>query len=692
MDELAAGDPSQVGPYVLLGRLGAGGMGRVFVGRSPGGRLVAVKVIRTELAGDPGFRVRFAREVAAARTVSGVFTAPVVDADPEAPLPWLVTGYVAGPSLAQAVTSHGPLPVASVLALAAGLAEGLGAVHAAGVVHRDLKPSNVLLAEDGPRVIDFGISHAADVTLMTGTGVVIGSPGFMSPEQAEGGAVGPASDVFSLGGVLVFAATGEGPFGTGMATAQLYRVVHGTPRLDQLPVQVRPLVERCLAKDPAERPTAAQFLAELTAAHPSAADLANWLPAAVLQGLPRRPAAASAMPGPDAAAPLAPHDAGADSPSPVRSPTAAVAGLPAPDAGWLPTVTAAGLHNTPDPASPAQSQDADVAGPAPDAGADETPDTPAVPAVLAKPAPGTPGPLDVKAATPALPVTAPAATTRPRRRQRRWIVSVIAAGVALGVVAALVTTAPWKKPPGVLPVLQPTGLIADSSTINSVAFRWSSPATGPVPNRYMIVQNGQVVGSVPGTVTFYQAQGLAPDTSYQYQVMAVRGGRHSARSAILTEETLIPSISAASLEGTSAAHWKVVSSSPSELFYVLGKKGTDSWEFTPNCATGPCAVTLSGALSGNPFTAHLVRAGRVYTGTARSSSIEICEPTSGPGPTTPIHDTLKIRIRVKGAGVSNQAWTVTSWAGTMVMYSPYTPDGSTPCPAYSDKFTMHGTF
>jgi hypothetical protein len=189
---------------------------------------------------------------------------------------------VTGLSLADALGEHGALPVASVLALAAGLAEGLGAIHAAGVVHRDLKPSNVLLAADGPRVIDFGISRAVDATQLTRTGMVIGSPAFMSPEQVEGGAVGPASDVFSLGAVLVFAATGQGPFGPGAPTALMYRVVHGTPRLDRLPGPVRPLAERCLAKDPGQRPTAAQFLAELTAAHPSAADLADWLPASIL--------------------------------------------------------------------------------------------------------------------------------------------------------------------------------------------------------------------------------------------------------------------------------------------------------------------------------------------------------------------------------------------------------------------------
>ena len=227
----------------------------MFLGRSPGGRLVAVKVVRAELAGQAEFRDRFAREVAAARKVSGLFTAPVVDADVDAPVPWLATAYVPGPSLAEAITRHGPLPATSVLALAAGLAEGLGAIHTAGIVHRDLKPSNVLLAEDGPRVIDFGISRAAEASMLTGTGVVFGSPSFMSPEQARGHRVGPPSDVFSLGAVLTFAATGEGPFGTGPSDTLLYRVVFTPPDVGGLPAELRPLVERCLAKDPAQRPS-----------------------------------------------------------------------------------------------------------------------------------------------------------------------------------------------------------------------------------------------------------------------------------------------------------------------------------------------------------------------------------------------------------------------------------------------------
>ena len=258
-------------------------MGRVYLARSPGGRQVAVKVIRPQLAEDDRFRARFAREVSAARKVGGLFTAQVVDADLDSPVPWLVTAYVPGASLTEAVEQQGPLPAATVLALAAGLAEGLSAIHAAGVIHRDLKPSNVLLAPDGPRIIDFGISSAAGAPSLTGTGLMIGSPGFMSPEQAEGMPVGPSSDIFSLAGVLIFAARGEGPFGGGDTAALLYRVVHGTPNLDQVPDKIRPLVSRCLSRSAAARPTAAEFLAELTAAYPTAADLADWLPARLVE-------------------------------------------------------------------------------------------------------------------------------------------------------------------------------------------------------------------------------------------------------------------------------------------------------------------------------------------------------------------------------------------------------------------------
>jgi hypothetical protein len=274
---LEPSDPRLIGPFELVGRLGAGGMGRVFLGMSAAGRPVAVKVIHAGLAADPEFRARFSIEVAAARKVSGLFTALVVDADVDARVPWLATAYVSGPSLSEAVRDRGPLSAAPLLAMATGLAKSLTAIHAAGVVHGDLKPSNVLLAPDGPRVIDFGISQSAEAAPQARAGLVVGTPSFMSPEQAAGQAVGPLSDVFSLGTVLAFAATGRKPFGTGAAAAVLERVVRGTPDLDGVPAEMRPLIEDCLAKDPAGRPAAAALLAGVTAiqAAPAAAAAAD---------------------------------------------------------------------------------------------------------------------------------------------------------------------------------------------------------------------------------------------------------------------------------------------------------------------------------------------------------------------------------------------------------------------------------
>jgi serine/threonine protein kinase len=279
---LQPGDPRLIGPYRLVGQLGAGGMGRVFLGMSAGGRPVAVKIIRAELAADPEFRTRFRREVTAARRVNGLFTALVVDADVDAVVPWLATAFVPAPSLAETVTESGPLSPRAVLSLAAGLAEGLVAIHSVGVVHGDLKPSNVLLAEDGPRVIDFGISQAAGAAPVTPTGLVVGSPGFMSPEQALGRTVGPLSDVFSLGAVLAFAATGERPFGSGSPVELLDRVVHGSPRLDAVPAEVRSLCRRCLARDPEQRPTAASLLAEMGDVHFAT----GWLPESIVRMIP----------------------------------------------------------------------------------------------------------------------------------------------------------------------------------------------------------------------------------------------------------------------------------------------------------------------------------------------------------------------------------------------------------------------
>jgi eukaryotic-like serine/threonine-protein kinase len=303
-------------------------MGQVYLAISPGGRLVAVKQIRPELAEERGFRARFAREIAAARNVSGMYTAVVVDSDPTAEPPWMATAYVPGPSLADAIADDGPLPVHSVLALAAGLAEALVAIHGAGVIHRDLKPSNVLLAADGPRVIDFGISRALEQSMLTTTGAVLGSPGFMSPEQARGlQDVGEPTDVFSLGAVLAYAATGGGPFGVGPTPALLYRVVNEEPKLDRVPARLRPLIERCLAKDPAGRPTPADILGLL--GDEVDALTGTWLPEALADSVRgysltiETPAPPPPVPGPPEQAAVAPEVSAWLAPAPDPRPVTA---------------------------------------------------------------------------------------------------------------------------------------------------------------------------------------------------------------------------------------------------------------------------------------------------------------------------------------------------------------------------------
>ncbi|MEY9929809.1 serine/threonine protein kinase [Catenulispora sp. GP43] len=290
MYPLGAGDPRTMGEYRLLARLGDGGMGTVYLGRTPGGRNVAVKLIRREYAADQEFRRRFRQEVAAARRVSGRWTPPVLDADTEGSQPWVATAYVPGPDLSQAVRQFGPLPTSTVCALGVGLAEGLLAVHGAGLVHRDLKPSNVLLSVDGPRMIDFGIARALDgsATALTQTGSVIGSPGYMAPEQASGQPAGPPSDVFSLGAVLATAATGRSPFGqTGDPVAAMYKVLHDQPDLDGLPDPLHEAVEACLQKDPARRPSPQQVRDLLHSGSPVTVGQPGWLPPAISDSVAR---------------------------------------------------------------------------------------------------------------------------------------------------------------------------------------------------------------------------------------------------------------------------------------------------------------------------------------------------------------------------------------------------------------------
>ncbi|WP_432005743.1 bifunctional serine/threonine-protein kinase/ABC transporter substrate-binding protein [Streptomyces parvus] len=308
MRPLTSEDPRTVGPYRTLVRLGAGGMGVVYLARSAGGALAAVKVIRAEHAADPGFRARFRREAETAARITGPWVVPVLGADTEAREPWLATAFVPGPSLAQVVAAGGPLPTVTVRALGSRLAEALVAVHEAGLIHRDVKPGNVLLALDGPRLIDFGIARHEGATALTATGAVIGTPGYLAPEQASAGALGPPCDVFSLGCVLVYAATGRGPFGEGGGAGALFRTVHEEPDLTGVPPGLALLIAACLAKDPAARPTASRVRDALAGGGEAATDPAGReVPGSAGRAVPDPDPAGRVMPDPDRPEPSAPR-------------------------------------------------------------------------------------------------------------------------------------------------------------------------------------------------------------------------------------------------------------------------------------------------------------------------------------------------------------------------------------------------
>ncbi|WP_424871880.1 protein kinase domain-containing protein [Streptomyces sp. SAI-229] len=406
MDKLGPGDPAGIGAYRLLARLGAGGMGQVYLARSDRGRTVAVKLIRRELAQQEEFRARFRQEVHAARQVGGDWTAPVLDADTEAPVPWVATGYVAGPSLQQVVGhDHGALPERSVRILAAGLAHALKDIHAAGIVHRDLKPSNVLVTIDGPRVIDFGIARALETVTdggLTRTGALVGSPGFMAPEQVRGDRITPACDVFCLGSVLAYAATGTFPFGTANSGvhALMFRIAQEEPDLAGVPEGIADLVRDCLKKDPAARPTLDRVL-ERTGAEDTVAGGRSrdpWLPGALVAQLGRH--AVRLLDAEDPQTPTPPAPAGAPSaawppvppgPGGAAAPGTPAAGQPGSSGPGYPGAPAAGSGGSAGTAGPA-GQPGVPAGPAAGQPGSSGPGYPGAPAAGSGGSAGTAGP------------------------------------------------------------------------------------------------------------------------------------------------------------------------------------------------------------------------------------------------------------------------------------------------------------
>ncbi|MFI9822891.1 PQQ-binding-like beta-propeller repeat protein [Streptomyces sp. NPDC052013] len=419
VDQLTQHDPRRIGPFEVLGRLGAGGMGLVYLARSASGRRVAIKTVRTELAEDQLFRVRFTREVEAARAVSGFYTAAVVDADPRAAVPWLATAYVPAPSLEEIVNECGPLPAQAVRWLAAGVAEALQSIHGAGLVHRDLKPSNVLVVEDGPRVIDFGIASGVSNTRLTMTNVAVGTPAYMSPEQAKDSrSVTGASDVFSLGSTLVFAATGHAPFHGANPVETVFMLLREGPDLDGLPEELRPLIESCMQMEASARPTPADLQAQLAphlfgSGSDDSGTASAWLPERAVSLIEARrngrPAAKPAHPGTGRSGgsarphvpPPPPHDPVIPPPPPVPAPVGAQG---APDTGPV-RLAGAAVPIGPGPRV-ADMRAAAVKPPPPEA---------ALAASWSKPRPGVNGADPAVAAVPA-----PAPATAPPEQPTGW--------------------------------------------------------------------------------------------------------------------------------------------------------------------------------------------------------------------------------------------------------------------------------
>ncbi|MGW5121740.1 serine/threonine-protein kinase [Streptomyces noursei] len=586
MEPLADGDPRALGGYRLLGRLGAGGMGRVYLGRSAGGRTVAVKAVHAQYADDEQFRARFRREVASARRVGGAWTAPVLDADPDAPVPWVATGYVAGPSLARAVADHGPLADRAVRALGAGLAEALSAVHALGLVHRDVKPSNVLLTLDGPRLIDFGIARATDGTAsLTSTGVSVGSPGYMAPEQILGKGAGAAADVFSLGAVLAYAATGAGPFSGDSSAALLYKVVHEEPELGpELVGDLRELVAACLAKEAVRRPAPETVAARLAGARGAAGLVrAGWLPGPLVEQVSRQAVA------------LLDLDAGADSGAGAGPETASGGSASGPLAGPVSgpvsgpggSGTASGLipFDPPPPGTPQGTPPGALQGPPPGppppawpaAGAPHSADAPPPPP--APPFSSPSGLADLPTGSAASPATgskerrialtgALGGQERPRRMSCTLVLSVA------GALAVATTTAVFfgvlKGPGGGGSAATPPS--GNHPTVGSPA---PTDATGGVPKGFLGTWSGTVTmanGIPNGTMTSVIKAGHEGDVVVRttYDVVLLRC-RAASKLVSATGDKLVLRESPDGEQGPGCT------GNTSTVTYVLGKDGSLSF-------------------------------------------------------------------------------------------------------------------
>jgi serine/threonine protein kinase len=626
-----------VSGYRVESRIGAGGMAVVFRARDESlGRLVALKVLAPALVDDQAFRERFIRESRAAAAVDHPYIIPVYSAGEADGVLYLAMRYVSGGDLRSVCSSAGPLTGERAASLLSPVASALDAAHAAGLVHRDVKPANILLdvspgRPDHPYLSDFGLAKgSAAASGLTGTGQFIGTPNYSAPEQIAGQPVGPLADQYALACVTYTMLTGRLPFERDTPMSVLWAHMNAAlppvaASRPDLPAAVDQVLARALAKAPGDR-------------FPSCGDFAEAFRGALGAGSYAFPAAGSgsrpASPPPSVPpARQAPSVPSAPSPQP-----AAASGQQAPSAGE-PWAAGAG------------------AGPAAWPAHTITAQSPLPGRVTAPPGAGGAYPPPPNAAFPGDGRTVPWPGPAGRSRRRTWIYVgagiVAAAGITAGVLAAI--------PGSPAPVLQPTGLAAQSESTSTVGLTWSGPASGPLPDSYEILENGREIGSVPGSTTTYSAGRLQAATPYAFEVVAVRGGKRSPVSADASTRTQAPPLSAAVLKGTSTVTYKMISLEPPAPSWTQqpGDTWQDSWTFTPVCSSGACDVDLSGKYVNNPFTMHLKRSGASYTGSAPLSQPSTCSSSGN----SPLTTTLSVTVTVSAARGQGAQWTATALSG-----------------------------
>ncbi len=639
-----------VAGYRIESWIGAGGMAVVFRARDEAlGRMVALKVLAPALADDAEFRERFIRESRAAAAVDHPHIIPVYAAGEAGGVLYIAMRFVAGGDLRALLQREGPLPADRAVSLLSALASALDAGHAAGLVHRDVKPANILIdtspgRSDHPYLSDFGLAKGAMTSAaLTGTGRFLGTLEYSAPEQISGSRARPQTDQYALACVGYIMLTGTVPFPRDEPTAVLWaHMADPPPPVTALRPDLPPAADQVFARGMAKAAedryhTCGQFVGALRAA----------------VGGGDYPAPGHAFPPADSSPDLSPPRHSLPGPA-FFTPTLSVPSAPVPPSqlSFPPSPSAS---FPPSPSDPVDDRTADWAASlasAPEADGQAT-TTSGVPGVAGGPRQAAP----------------------PRRHRRRRGALAIA-GTAIVVLAGgaggVLALHPWTHPP----VLRPAGLAVDSSTANSLTIGWYGPATGPVPDKYKILRDGGLVATIPGYDTNYKDSGLTPGTAYWYQVIAIRGGKQSPRSATLNAMTVTPPLAAAVLDWSGSVQYTMTSLQPpaSSWDEQPGDSWLDTWSFTPTCASGPCDVTLDGAYDGADFSVKLTRLGATYSGTASVGNAFYCEDQSDT-----ITAMLSMRITVAAAQGSGTAWTVTSFSGTATLNVPamYSCSGET---------------